>query len=880
MSESLSSMFSVRYAWQIFLRDIARLGRTKKSWIILIGLVITPALYSWVNIAAFWDPYGATENIKVAVVNEDKGGSSDVTGHIDVGKQVTEQLHDNHQLGWQFLDAEEAERSLERGETFATVTIPENFSSDLLGALHGQYAQPTLEYRVNEKASAIAPKITDSAASSLDEQITSAFKQQVAEAAASSVRDEGNKFEDRLQRSRQSSEGAFDKAANNIESARADLREVGDKLGNSQVKMQNAKQTVRDVEQAMTDAQAALGDVQDVIASAQGDVTGYTDSLTSAFVEGSTGVAQGTARAQESVADITAQLDQANSRFNSATQQTNDAIAAGDESIRQLRDVVNSPAVAPGVAGPLNDAIATLEEGNAANKQLLGNLQALSNDSNETAKSVKSTADAVNQAAQDTKKTSQVLSDTVDKSVPEINRAMSNLSSKVGAFSASLDTQKATMEETQNLLDGVGKQLGATQDALGSFDSDLASLEDGVEGARDDVRAITAHSRTKELQTITGLNSDEIGSFFADPVEVKSAPVYPVGSYGSAMASLFTNLSLWIGAFVLVVIFRVEVDLEGFKRLTVGQAYLGRFLLMAVMAMVQAVIVTVGDLAVGVQTVNPVAFVATGTLIALAYLSIIYALSTALGHVGRGLAVVLVIVQIPGASGLYPIELMPNFFRSIYPLLPFSYGIDAMRETIGGFYGLHYLKFMSVLALMFVVAFALGLLGRRSFAHFNLLFNRELAKTDLIAAENVQIVGDGYRFADVLKALQGREEFAADLEKRKHDYRHWIRVAAVLGVVGMVVLGIVAALVPSQKPLLLGIWTLWCLLILGIVVTLEYLRKSLAQSTELVDFNEEELRHSVAARGEGVHSASAEEAQYQDGVLHNEGTLDEKGEEK
>ncbi|NTS21710.1 hypothetical protein HT105_22500 [Bacteroides fragilis] len=62
------------------------------------------------------------KNIKVAVVNEDKGGSSDVTGHIDVGKQVTEQLHDNHQLGWQFLDAEEAERSLERGETFATVT--------------------------------------------------------------------------------------------------------------------------------------------------------------------------------------------------------------------------------------------------------------------------------------------------------------------------------------------------------------------------------------------------------------------------------------------------------------------------------------------------------------------------------------------------------------------------------------------------------------------------------------------------------------------------------------------------------------------------------------------------------------------------------------
>ena len=73
----------------------------------------------------------------------------------------------------------------------------------------------------------------------------------------------------------------------------------------------------------------------------------------------------------------------------------------------------------------------------------------------------------------------------------------------------------------------------------------------------------------------------------------------------------------------------------------------------------------------------------------------------------------------------------------------------------------------------------------------------------------------------------------------------------------MVVLGIIAALVPSQKPFLLGIWTLWCLVILAIAVTLEYLRQSLAQSAELVDLDEEELQHSVAARGEGVHSATS-----------------------
>ena len=99
----------------------------------------------------------------------------------------------------------------------------------------------------------------------------------------------------------------------------------------------------------------------------------------------------------------------------------------------------------------------------------------------------------------------------------------------------------------------------------------------------------------------------------------------------------------------------------------------------------QGLIVSVGSLMIGVQTANALAFIATATLIGPIYFSIIYALAAALSHVGRALAILLVVLQIPGASGIYPIELMPGFFRGLYPLLPFSYGIDAMRETIGGF---------------------------------------------------------------------------------------------------------------------------------------------------------------------------------------------------
>ena len=427
--------------------------------------------------------------------------------------------------------------------------------------------------------------------------------------------------------------------------------------------------------------------------------------------------------------------------------------------------------------------------------------------------------------------------------MPEINRAMSNLSSTASALSATLEAQKGTMREADGLLDGVSQQLLATKDTLGDFDTNLAALQDSLRSIQGDVRSLKATMNNKVLQNVTGLDADEIGQFFAEPIEVESVTVYPVDSYGSAMAALFTNLSLWIGAFVLMVIFKVEVDKEGFRRVTVDQAYLGRFLLMAAMVVIQAVVVTAGDILIGVQTVNAAAFIVTGVLIGLAYLSIIYALSTSLGHLGRGLCVVLAIIQIPGASGLYPIELLPGFFHAIYPLLPFTYGIDAMRETIGGFYGAHYFKYMGVLAFMFLLFFVCGLLLRKALSHFNALFNKELKDTELFDYENVQVMGNGYRIADVIQALDSRSDLKQDLDRRDHDWSYWLKLVAVAGVVGVIILILVSGLLPAQKPLLLGIWTAWCLLIVGAAVTLEYLRISLKQSAELLTLDAVSYTH-------------------------------------
>ncbi|MUG03843.1 DUF3533 domain-containing protein, partial [Bacillus tequilensis] len=161
---------------------MGRLARVSKAWIIIIGVIVTPSLYAWFNIVAFWDPYSNTQQVSVAIVNEDAGASSDLTGHIDVGGELVDQLKQNDKLGWTFVDEDEAMDAVRSGRSYAAIIIPPDFSRDFLSITTGEFTRPALEYFVNEKANAIAPKITDVGASTLDNQINSTFVSTVAQA--------------------------------------------------------------------------------------------------------------------------------------------------------------------------------------------------------------------------------------------------------------------------------------------------------------------------------------------------------------------------------------------------------------------------------------------------------------------------------------------------------------------------------------------------------------------------------------------------------------------------------------------------------------------------------------------------------------------------
>ncbi|ORI15417.1 YhgE/Pip domain-containing protein [Rhodococcus sp. 1168] len=845
----------MRNVFRVLSRDVKRLALVRKAWIVILGVMITPSLYAWVNISAFWDPFSETANVSVAVVNQDEGGTSTATGDVDVGSQLIDQLEENDQLGWQFMDENDAMEAVRSGSSYAAIIIPPDFTRDLLSITSGAFTPPTLTYYVNEKANAVAPKITDVGATTLDTQVNSTFVSVVAKAVTEELTNAGDNVERKLKDAQSNTVDTLDRAVGTVASARERIGDIRDGLSGTRGGLTSAGDTLGTVDATLGEVQTAVGQARQIADEAQQELADFTGSLTTAYVSGATLLADAASTLNGSVARVTSGLERAGVAVGSGLDDADEVVARTGEALGEVQALLAATVPNSELSARLSEAVTGLQDRIPDDQNILARVQQLNSVVAEATTAIRNSADAIDTAAQAAGSSARSVRDVLLLTGPELNGAMSRLSASAGALSSAIDSQRAQLGQAQSLLTSLGGQLDATSTALDALDGNLAGVEAGLDRVRTDVVALSTADAWDTLGTLTGLDAEQIAQFMASPVEVDEHPVFPVAAYGSAMAPLFANLSLWIGAFVLVVIFKLEVDEESIDGLTVRQAYLGRWMLLAAMGVVQALVLSIGNLVIGVETVGAFVFVATSVLIGLAYLSIIYALSVALGYVGKGLCILLVIVQIPGAAGLYPIELMPGFFRALYPALPFTYGIDAMRETISGFYGDHYWKNMAALAVFVALSFILGLVLRTRLGNFALLFSRKIATTQLFATEDVHITGRRYQLPQIIHALSNggryRQVVRARARRFRQNYPTLLRATFAVTLVVMLSLGLLAWLIPGGKAPLLGLWVLFSLLIIGFLVMLEYVEQSIGFAEELGGMSDAELRRELVLTGTG-----------------------------
>ncbi len=845
----------MRTAFKIFKRDFKRIIVNPVAVIIAIGVAIIPSLYAWFNILANWDPYENTSTVPIAVVIEDSGADVGSLGNINAGDQIRERLEDNDQLGWTFVDDEDdAIEGVKAGTYYAAFVIPSDFTSSLSDVLDGDTEQAHISYYVNEKANAISPKVTDTGSTTLETQIANEFVSVV-----------GETVTEKLQDATTDVTNDIDEAVGSITT---DLTDVQQLITNLSSNISATQQTIQSARASVAAARSTLSQVSGASTSLSGALNESLGTLSTTRTQAQQLGAQLSSALGTSISTVSGISSQANYEIGVVTGNIGWAQGQLDGAISHvsalnsntLGDVKTSLDRAYVRVNKLDDAsvpykqqiLAALDAASSAVGELesynAGKIQTLQDASN----TIKSTNDAVSG-----------LSTSVNDAIESSSSSMSSLqgtlsSSTIPAISNSLDDFSSAGGKLSGLAEALPSMLSQADGTLAQLDGMLAqsassiqSTADALNGAADkvgelagDAAAIQSAANFEVFKDILGLDAEKVGDFMGSPVEMVSQPIFPVENYGSGVAPFYTNLALWVGGFVLVAIYKLEVDDEGIGKFKPWQGFFGRWLLMNLIGQLQAIICCIGDIALGIQCLNPVAFVFAGMVESFVYVFFIYAISVAFKHIGKAIGVLLVILQIPGASGTYPIEMMPDFFKNLHPWLPFTYGINAMREAIAGFYGNYYAYNLFVLALFLVPSLLIGVTARRHLLNVNALFDRKLGDTDLMITERTGLEGAHFRLSTIVKVIMNSGEYKQLFVNRTAKFELMYpmlvkRGFAALIIVPLLLLG--ALFVLPHKFAMLICWIISLVVICTFLIVVEYFHQRIGKKLSLAEMSREEL---------------------------------------
>ena len=680
--------------FKIYKNDLKDIFTNKVLLVIIIGLCILPSLYAWFNIKASWDPYGNTGNISVAVINEDSGAEI-MNKKVNMGDELVKELKTNKDLGWKFVDRKKALEGVNSGKYYAYIEIPSNFSENLTSLVSKDIKKGTIIYTVNEKINAIAPKITSKGATTIQNEVNQTVVKTVSEVVLKAFNEAGIEIEKQLPK---------------LSTLESNLVEVQGKF--------------KDIDKVVDTAVDATDKVSDIIKDIQNDMPLIKDTITNSknlssdiksFLNDSkTGLSQLSPILKNDLGLIS----EISSNAKNAVSDLIDAINKGSESAPQLID--NLSTKLSDLASSTNTLTKFLEKLNklVPGNQLKSVIDSLNSISAKLDTAVSSLQTIKNQVANGEKPPLTNLNNLL-KVIGDVNTITSsilnNFDSKIqGPISNIIEDSFKVADNIIAVLDSAEKKLPAVEDILNTTLSFSGSAEKGasfikeklpyaksvVDTLVDSMKKINNSSEVNEL--ISLLKSDVLkrSDFLKQPVDLVENRLYPIKNYGSAMAPFYTVLSLWVGILLLMSLLSTIVHGD-YKP---NEVYFGRGLTFLTLTIIQALIVSLGDIYfLKVQAVNIPLFILISVFTSIVFTAIVYSLVSIFGNVGKAIGVVLLVIQVAGSGGTFPIQVTPQFFQNVYPLLPFTYAISAMREAVGGIYMPNLTKDISTLAIFIVV---------------------------------------------------------------------------------------------------------------------------------------------------------------------------------
>lgn len=730
----------------ILKRDLSRIRGSVVALIVAVGLVIVPTLYAWFNIAGSWDPYGNTGNLKVAVANSDDGYMSDlIPVRVNIGDTVVSALRENDQLDWRFVSESDAVEGVRSGEYYAAVVIPENFSSRMMTVFSSDAEHAEIVYYENQKANAIAPRVTDKAASTVRQQIDETFAKTISDvglATTSSLLEfmDG----DQIAAYAGNLSGTLAGAITTLRDASGSVDEFAGLLQSSTGLLDSTSDLLASAGAANEDAEALVGD-------AKTGLSGMHDALDAA------------------VAAINQSLKDSAGDYDAAAKAIDEAFGAADAhvslTVTQLRDASADVAKRASDMRDVQDNILAVErdvEGSNLPEKLKAELvqkidivaNAVGNVANQQellAKHLSDAAASLETGAADARAKAQAVKDGIaeakgsiggvkDSYNATLKQQISDLSDAVADVarrgSDMADDLGATVTDLSHAASALSDDLAGAHAVLTDASADLVSAADDLQRLKEGLDTAVTSGDLDRVRELIGSDPAALADALAAPVALDRQAVYHIKNYGSAMAPFYTTLSIWVAGIVLAAMLKANVDEADVKALgnpRLHELYLGRYAFFALLAFAQATLVCAGDLLFfGIQCEHPFQFMLVGWLAGFVFSNMIYTLTVSFGDIGKAIAVVLLVMQVAGSGGTFPIEMTADFFQAVYPFLPFTHAINAMHAAMAGAYGMEFWIELGTLSLYLIPSLALGLVFRRPVIRANRWIIEKLEETKLM----------------------------------------------------------------------------------------------------------------------------------------------------
>ena len=710
---------------KIFSRDIKSII---KNWVVLsiiVGLMILPSLYAWFNIKACWDPYGNTGGIKVAIVNNDKGGNLQ-DKIINVGDKLVAKLKDNTALGWQFVSEEEGNSGVEKGKYYATIIIPEEFTSETLSIINNNIKRPTLIYKVNEKSNAIAPKITDKGITTIKSQVDSNIIETVDGIIFMVFNEMGVSIE-----------GSKDKILKFING----VIELNSKVPEIETIINELNNGSSNAENLISKAKENLPLLQDTLNSSENLLVDTKNALE---------------KSKEGLSDIApvvkSDLEFINTELNNLEGLIDTVISINIDKQSILNGLDNISVKLGGINDKINGIVKSIQPLSKFNdnlKELVNELTSASSKLNASISIIKQFGDLVNNAKpidksklQDIKSLIQdnknivnnILNNYDSTYIPAINNAIDQLSSISDNSIKLLDEAKSAIPDIDSLLDSLNNVLKLSKDDIEKLNNEMPTIKASLNDISTKLSAINNEETIDKLLSLLKNDWEAVSGFLGSPVEIKEEILFPIPNYGSAMSPFYSTLALWVGALLLVSLLTIEP--HGFKEkidFKAYEKYFGKLLTFVVIGIFQTLILTLGDIyLLKCYVLNKWLFIGISLLSSIIFIIIVYTLVSVFDNVGKAIAVILLVIQVAGAGGTFPVEVMPSFFKRVNPLLPFTYSISAMREAVAGVVKSNLIRDLIMVLTYGVLFIIIGLLLKGPVNKFSKKFIDKLNESGLM----------------------------------------------------------------------------------------------------------------------------------------------------